>query len=66
MGQGTPLPQKNLAPQKKVGGQNSFFNLCMVHGIQNYHTDQTKTMQKEKRKKYADGAELLFSVVWMV
>ena len=31
----------------------------MVYGIQNDRTDQTKTMQKEKRKKYADEAKLL-------
>ena len=52
---GTPLftPLENCS--SKEGGQNIFFNLNMVYGIQNDRTDQTKTMQKEKKKNMLMG-----------
>ena len=47
---GTPLftPLENCS--SKGGGQNDFINLFKGYGIQNYCTDQAKTMHKEKRK----------------
>ena len=52
---GTPLFTPLESCSSKGGGQNIFFNLNMVYGIQNDRTDQTKTMQKEKKKNMLMG-----------
>ena len=52
---GTPLFTPLESFSSKGGGQNIFFNLNMVYGIQNDRTDQTKTMQKEKKKNMLMG-----------
>ena len=53
---GTPLFTPLESCSSKGGGQNIFFILFKVYGIQNDRTDQTEIMKKDR---YVDGAEKL-------